>query len=85
MCVVGGREEGRERGRAGNQSGKRNPGNNWEIVIRMQLVDCRDIGKSPHLSKGWPGVKGGSHWGELEVSGGNGKVDTEAYTEDPAP
>lgn len=26
------------------------------------------------------GWKGRSHWGELEVSGGNGGVDTEAYT-----
>lgn len=60
--------------------------------IQEQLGDCyqdtvdpRDFGKSSHLGKGWPGVKGRIHWGELEVSGGNGEVNSEAYTEDPVP
>lgn len=76
--------EGERRG-AASQSGKRNSGNNWGIVIRTKLVNCRDVGKSSHLSKCRPGVKSRSHWGEPEVSGGNGEVDTEAYIEDPAP
>lgn len=61
--------------------------NQWEEESREQLGDCyqdivdpRDFGKSSHLGEGWPGVKGSSHWGELEVSGGNGEVNSEAYS-----